>query len=176
MRVHVKELSGGRCGPVVSGADGLLPQTGHRTNTSRARGANIITSSRGWKCSTIAVSRTKSKWAAGNTRRKPPRRCCAIRACCSFQINPTFQRFDLQDLPHRRALGDTWAALAAERVMIDNTHGATVVLRGTGREMIPVPEIGGLRGTLRFPLCGAPDWQCQSFGACRTSPFPLHRK
>ena len=32
-----------------------------------------------------------------------------------------------------------------QRVMIDNTH--VVVLRGTGREMIPVPD-GGVRGTL----------------------------
>jgi len=32
-----------------------------------------------------------------------------------------------------------------ERVMIDNTH--VVVLRGTGREMIPVPD-GGVRGRL----------------------------
>src|ERR1019366_2592687 len=34
---------------------------------------------------------------------------------------------------------------------------------------------GGVRGTLRVPLCGAPDRRCQSFGARGASVF-LHRK
>jgi len=53
-----------------------------------------------------------------------------------FQINPTFQRFDCKVF-----LGDALrhAGGVPERVMIDNTH--VVVLRGTGREMIPVPEM-----------------------------------
>jgi transposase len=53
-----------------------------------------------------------------------------------FQINPTFQRFDCKVF-----LTDAlrFTGGAPERVMIDNTH--VVVLRGTGREMIPVPEM-----------------------------------
>ncbi len=53
-----------------------------------------------------------------------------------FQINPTFQRFDCKVF-----LTDAlrYAGGVPERVMIDNTH--VVVLRGTGREMIPVPEM-----------------------------------
>jgi transposase len=53
-----------------------------------------------------------------------------------FQINPTFQRFDCKVF-----LTDAlrYAGGATERVMIDNTH--VVVLRGTGREMIAVPEM-----------------------------------
>jgi hypothetical protein len=53
-----------------------------------------------------------------------------------FQINPTFQRFDCKVFltDALRYMGG-----ACERVMIDNTH--VVVLRGTGREMIPVPEM-----------------------------------
>jgi transposase len=53
-----------------------------------------------------------------------------------FQINPTFQRFDCKVFltSALRYMGG-----ATERVMIDNTH--VVVLRGTGREMIPVPEM-----------------------------------
>jgi hypothetical protein len=53
-----------------------------------------------------------------------------------FQINPTFQRFDCKVF-----LTDAlrYARGAPKRVMIDNTH--VVVLRGTGREMIPVPEM-----------------------------------
>src|SRR5579863_7481263 len=53
-----------------------------------------------------------------------------------FQINSTFQRFDCKVF-----LTDAvrYMGGATERVMIDNTH--VVVLRGTGREMIPVPEM-----------------------------------
>src|SRR5207248_11625312 len=53
-----------------------------------------------------------------------------------FQINPTFQRFDCKVF-----LTDALQYMGGspERVMIDNTH--VVVLRGTGREMIPVPEM-----------------------------------
>jgi hypothetical protein len=53
-----------------------------------------------------------------------------------FQINPTFQRFDCKVF-----LTDAlrYVGGAPERVMIDNTH--VVVLRGTGRDMIPVPEM-----------------------------------
>ncbi len=53
-----------------------------------------------------------------------------------FQINPTFQRFDCKAFltDALQYMGGT-----AKRVMIDNTH--VVVLRGTGREMIPVPEM-----------------------------------
>src|SRR5271165_6159113 len=53
-----------------------------------------------------------------------------------FQIQPTFQRFDCKVFLTEalRYMGGS-----CRRVMIDNTH--VVVLRGTGREMIPVPEM-----------------------------------
>jgi transposase len=53
-----------------------------------------------------------------------------------FQIYPTFKRFDCKVF-----LTDAlrYAGGAPQRVMIDNTH--VVVLRGTGREMVPVPEM-----------------------------------
>ena len=53
-----------------------------------------------------------------------------------FQMYPTFQRFDCKVFltDALRYLGG-----ATGRVMIDNTH--VVVLRGTGSEMIPVPEM-----------------------------------
>jgi len=53
-----------------------------------------------------------------------------------FQCYPTFQRFDCKVF-----LTDAlrYMSGAAARVMIDNTH--VVVLRGTGREMVPVPEM-----------------------------------
>jgi hypothetical protein len=53
-----------------------------------------------------------------------------------FQCYPTFQRFDCKVFL-TEAL--RYFSGAAQRVMIDNTH--VVVLRGTGREMIPVPEM-----------------------------------
>ena len=62
-----------------------------------------------------------------------------------FQINPTFQRFDCKVF-----LTDAvrYMGGAPERVMIDNTH--VVVLRGTGREMIPVPEMEAFADRLGF--------------------------
>src|SRR5215467_3271220 len=53
-----------------------------------------------------------------------------------FQIQPTFQRFDCKVF-----LTDALRYMtgAPERVMIDNTH--VVVLRGSGRDMVPVPEM-----------------------------------
>lgn len=53
-----------------------------------------------------------------------------------FQCYPTFQRFDCKVF-----LSDAlrYFSGAAQRVMIDNTH--VVVLRGSGREMVPVPEM-----------------------------------
>ena len=57
-----------------------------------------------------------------------------------LQINPRCQRFECRCFLALRYMGGL-----VERVMIDNTH--VVVLRGTGREMIPVPD-GGVRGTL----------------------------
>jgi hypothetical protein len=62
-----------------------------------------------------------------------------------FQIAPTFQRFDCKVF-----LTDAVRYMngAPERVMIDNTH--VVVLRGTGREMIPVPEMEAFAARLGF--------------------------
>jgi hypothetical protein len=53
-----------------------------------------------------------------------------------FQCYPTFQRFDCKVFLTEalRYMGG-----APTRVMIDNTH--VVVLRGSGREMVPVPEM-----------------------------------
>jgi transposase len=53
-----------------------------------------------------------------------------------FQCYPTFQRFDCKVFltDALRYMGG-----ATTRVMIDNTH--VVVLRGSGREMVPVPEM-----------------------------------
>jgi hypothetical protein len=62
-----------------------------------------------------------------------------------FQFFPRFQRFDCKVFltdAHRYFGG------AAERVMIDNTH--VVVLRGTGREMVPVPEMAAFAERLGF--------------------------
>jgi hypothetical protein len=62
-----------------------------------------------------------------------------------FQCYPTFQRFDCKVFltDALRYLGG-----APERVMIDNTH--VVVLRGTGREMVPVPEMAAFAERFGF--------------------------
>ena len=64
-----------------------------------------------------------------------------------FQCYPTFQRFDCKVF-----LTDAlrYFSGSTARVMIDNTH--VVVLRGTGREMVPTPEMAafGERFGFRF--------------------------
>jgi transposase len=62
-----------------------------------------------------------------------------------FQLYPTFQRFDCKVFLTEalRYFGG-----APERVMIDNTH--VVVLRGTGREMVPVPEMAAFADRFGF--------------------------
>jgi len=62
-----------------------------------------------------------------------------------FQCYPTFQRFDCKVF-----LTDAlrYFSGAPARVMIDNTH--VVVLRGTGREMIPVPEMAAFAERFGF--------------------------
>jgi transposase len=62
-----------------------------------------------------------------------------------FQCYPTFRRFDCKVF-----LTDAlryWSG-ATTRVMIDNTH--VVVLRGSGREMVPVPEMAAFGERLGF--------------------------
>ncbi len=62
-----------------------------------------------------------------------------------FQCYPTSQRFDCKVF-----LTDAlrYFSGATERVMIDNTH--VVVLRGTGRDMVPVPEMAGFAERFGF--------------------------
>lgn len=62
-----------------------------------------------------------------------------------FQCYPRFQRFDCKVF-----LTDAlrYFGGAAKQVMIDNTH--VVVLRGTGREMVPVPEMAAFAERFGF--------------------------
>lgn len=62
-----------------------------------------------------------------------------------FQCYPSFQRFDCKVFltDALRYIGG-----APERVMIDNTH--VVVLRGTGREMVPAAEMAAFAERLGF--------------------------
>jgi len=62
-----------------------------------------------------------------------------------FQCYPTFQRFDCKVFltDALREFGG-----ATQRVMIDNTH--VVVLRGTGPEMVPVPEMAAFADRFGF--------------------------
>jgi transposase len=62
-----------------------------------------------------------------------------------FQFYPTFQRFDCKVF-----LTDAvrYFGGSTKRVMIDNTH--VVVLRGTGRQMVPVPEMAAFAERFGF--------------------------
>jgi transposase len=62
-----------------------------------------------------------------------------------FQLQPTFQRFDCKVFLTDAA---RYAGGTTQRVMIDNTH--VVVLRGSGRQMEPVPEMAAFAERLGF--------------------------
>ena len=62
-----------------------------------------------------------------------------------FQCYPTFQRFDCKVFL-TEAL--RYFSGATHRVMIDNTH--VIVLRGSGREMVPVPEMAAFAERFGF--------------------------
>jgi transposase len=62
-----------------------------------------------------------------------------------FQFYPRFRRFECK-LFLTEAVG--YMAGSAGRCVIDNTH--VVVLRGTGREMVPVPEMEAFAERYRF--------------------------
>ena len=64
------------------------------------------------------------------------------------------------------------SAARRARTMIDNTH--VVVLRGSGRDMVPVPEMAAFGERFGFQFCGARDWECKPFGA-RRAAFLVHR-
>lgn len=63
-----------------------------------------------------------------------------------FQLYPTFQRFDCKVFL-TEALR-YFGGAPTQRVMIDNTH--VVVLRGTGREMVPVAEMAAFAERFGF--------------------------
>jgi len=63
-----------------------------------------------------------------------------------FQLYPTFQRFDCKVFL-TEALR-YFGGAPAQRVMIDNTH--VVVLRGTGRQMVPVAEMAAFAERFGF--------------------------
>jgi hypothetical protein len=63
-----------------------------------------------------------------------------------FQMYPTFQRFDCKVFL-TEALR-YFGGAPTQRVMIDNTH--VVVLRGTGRDMAPVPEMAAFAERFGF--------------------------
>jgi transposase len=62
-----------------------------------------------------------------------------------FQCYPIFQRFDCK-IFLTEAL--RYFGGSPDRIMIDNTH--VVVLRGTGREMVPVPEMAAFAERFNF--------------------------
>ena len=82
----------------------------------------------------------------GGKRRKcrPPRRSCVTRGCSSSRFCPRSSVSTARCFSPTRFA--TW--WRGTRVMIDNTH--VVVLRGSGREMEPVPEMAAFAERLGF--------------------------
>ena len=87
-----------------------------------------------------------------------------------FQCYPTFQRFDCKVF---LTAALRYFAGAPGRVMIDNTH--VVVLRGSGREMVPVPEMAAFAERFGFHFVA------HAIGDANRSarverPFVVHRE
>ena len=87
-----------------------------------------------------------------------------------FQCSPRFRRFDC-----KLFLTDALVEFggAPDRVMIDNTH--VVVLRGTGREMVPVPEMAAFAQRFGFRFVAHERGTRQPFRTRRTSVL-FHRE
>jgi len=87
-----------------------------------------------------------------------------------FQCYPTFQRFDCKVFltDALRYMGG-----ATARVMIDNTH--VVVLRGSGRDMVPVPEMAAFGERFGFAFVAHAIGKREPLGACGTT-VPFHRE
>jgi hypothetical protein len=75
-----------------------------------------------------------------------------------FQCYPTFQRFDCKVFL-TEAL--RYFSGTSQRVMIDNTH--VVVLRGSGRDMVPVPEMAAFAERFGF------EWVAHAIGNANRS-------
>ena len=86
-------------------------------------------------------------------------------------VLPALHPLRVQGLPDRRARATS--AAPAARCMIDNTH--VVVLRGTGADMVPVPEMAAFARALRLRLRGAREGRRQPLGA-RRAALRLHRE
>src|ERR1039458_7220944 len=83
---------------------------------------------------------------------------------------PQVSKVRLQGVPHRRTAIHRWISPARD----DRQHTRGGAARhGTRND--PRARNGGVRGTLRIPLRGAPDRQCQPFGARGTAVL-VHRK
>ena len=87
-----------------------------------------------------------------------------------FQCYPTFQRFDCKVF---LTAALRYFAGAPGRVMIDNTH--VVVLRGTGREMVPVPEMAAFAERFGFHFVAHAIGDANRSGRVER-PFSFHRR
>jgi transposase len=87
-----------------------------------------------------------------------------------FQCYPNFRRFDCKVFLTEalRFMGG-----ATTRVMIDNTH--VVVLRGSGRDMVPVPEMAAFGERFGFQFVAHAIGNALPFGA-RGASLPFHRE
>jgi hypothetical protein len=134
--------SGQRSESVVLDPDRLLPPTRHRTTAHRAV----------WKLLFSARPRNSARHLSPRARaeRQAPQGATASAVLCYsrmlfFQMYPTFTRFDAKIF-----LTDAlrYFGSVPTRVVIDNTH--LVVLHGTGREIVPVPEMAAFADRFGF--------------------------
>ena len=124
------------------------------------------TSSRVSRCSTTP-RRTKSSSRDASTAQTAAAVLCYSRMLY-FEIWPQFQRFDCKAFLTEalRYLGG-----APQRTMIDNTH--VVVLRGSGKQMEPVPEMAAFAERMGFRFVAHEIGDANR--SARGAAVPLHR-
>ena len=133
VRVH-EELTARGAVRVVPGADGLLPPPRHRLRAAEAGGAVPLRARRGDAARHLAAPGDDRRRRAAACR--PRRSSSATRGCSSSSSTRPSTASRARCFSPTRLV---YFGGAAGRCMIDNTH--VVVLRGTGKEMVPVPEM-----------------------------------
>src|ERR1039458_3864746 len=144
-----------------------LPQARYRANAARAGGPVSLRAGRGNAARYVSAHGGSGRQEVQSTDGFGG---AVLFAHAVFPDQSHFSTFRLQSVSHRCAALYRRCGRAGD----DRQHACGGVARYGARDDSGARD-GGVRGTLRVPLCGAPDRRCQSFGA-RGAPVFLHRK
>ena len=127
---------------LLSGVDRLLPPAWNRASADGGGGPVPLRSRRGDAARHLTARGSTGRQAAQGADRLGR---AVLLAHAVLPVVPHLPALRLQGLPRR---GSALLQRFDRRVMIDNTH--VVVLRGTGRAMVPVPEMAAFAERFGF--------------------------